>query len=134
MMYLTRRFMFSSSHRLHAPGLDASGNNCAFGICQNIHGHNYRLEVTVRGEVDPQTGFFCNVMDLMALVDRLVVKRCDHQYLNDLDLFQGVTTTMENLTARIWRELEGPLREQGMELHEVQLGETDDHWARLRKD
>ena len=134
MMYLTRRFGFSSSHRLHAAGLDAAANSCAFGVCQNIHGHNYRLEVTVRGTVDPQTGFFCNVMDLVALVDRLVVKQCDHQYLNDLDLFKGITTTMENLATRIWGAIEGPLREQGMELFEVQLAETDEHWARLRKD
>jgi 6-pyruvoyltetrahydropterin/6-carboxytetrahydropterin synthase len=134
MMYLTRRFGFSSSHRLHAAGLDAAGNSCAFGVCQNMHGHNYKLEVTVRGVVDQHTGFFCNVMDLVALVDRLVVKPCDHQYLNDLPLFQGVTTTMENLTTRIWGAIEAPLREQGMELYEVQLGETDEHWARLRRD
>ncbi len=134
MMYLTRRFGFSSSHRLYAQALDAAANSCAFGICQNIHGHNYRLEVTVRGEVDPQTGFFCNVMDLVSLVDGLVVKRCDHQYLNDLELFQGITTTMENLATRIWGAIDGPLRERGMELHEVLLGETDEHWARLRRD
>jgi 6-pyruvoyltetrahydropterin/6-carboxytetrahydropterin synthase len=134
MMYLTRRFMFSSSHRLHAPTLDAAANSCAFGICQNIHGHNYKLEVTVKGEVDPRTGFFCNVMELIELVDRLVVKRCDHQYLNDLDLFQGATTTMENIASGIWRVIEQPLLAKGMVLHEVQLGETDDHWARLRRD
>ncbi len=134
MMYLTRRFMFSASHRLYSAGIDAAANTCAFGICQNMHGHNYRLEVTVRGTVDPHTGFFCNVMDLVELVDRLVAKKCDHQYLNDLDLFHGVTTTMENLATRIWAAIEAPLRDQGMELYEVQLGETDDHWARLRKD
>ena len=134
MMYLTRRFMFSASHRLHSAGIDAAANTCAFGICQNMHGHNYRLEVTVRGTVDPHTGFFCNVMDLVELVDRLVAKKCDHQYLNDLDLFQGVTTTMENLATRIWAAIEAPLQERGMDLYEVQLGETDDHWARLRKD
>ncbi len=134
MMYLTRRFMFSASHRLHAAGIDAAANTCAFGICQNMHGHNYRLEVTVRGTVDPHTGFFCNVMELVELVDLLVTKKCDHQYLNDLELFRGVTTTMENLASCIWATIEAPLRERGMDLYEVQLGETDDHWARLRKD
>ncbi len=134
MMYLTRRFSFSSSHRLHAPALDDQANACAFGICQNIHGHNYRLEVTVRGEVDPRTGFFCNVMDLVGLVDRLIVKRCDHHYLNDIDIFGGATTTMENIAAAIWRTIEAPLAEQGMQLHEVLVAETDEHWARLRRD
>ena len=134
MMYLTRRFMFSASHRLQSAGIDAAANACAFGICQNMHGHNYRLEVTVRGVVDPNTGFFCNVMELVDLVDRHVTKKCDHQYLNDLELFSGVTTTMENLASCIWKAIEAPLRERGMDLYEVQLGETDDHWARLRKD
>ena len=134
MMYLTRRFMFSSSHRLYSTQLDPQANACAFGLCQNIHGHNYRLEVTVRGEVDPATGFFCNVLELTELVNRRVVVPCDHHYLNDLELFQGVTTTMENLATRIWGAVEPALRERGMELSEVRLGETEEHWVRLRKD
>jgi 6-pyruvoyltetrahydropterin/6-carboxytetrahydropterin synthase len=132
MHYLTRRFTFSASHRLHSPVLDAHANQCAFGICQNIHGHNYRLEVTVRGDVDPQTGFFCNVMDLAGEVKRLVADPCEHQFLNDLPLFQGVVTTMENIAGCIWRTLEKPLAAKGMHLVEVLVGETDEHWVRFR--
>lgn len=134
MMYLTRRFMFSASHRLHSAGIDAAANACAFGVCQNLHGHNYRMEITVRGVVDPNTGFFCNVMELVEMVDLLVTKKCDHQFLNEVDLFAGVTTTMENLASCIWKTIEAPLRERGMDLFKVQLGETDDHWASLSKD
>lgn len=133
MISLTRRFGFSASHRLHSAALDGPGNACAYGVCENIHGHNYRLEVTVRGAVDPKTGFFCNVMELAALVNRLVVEPCDHRYLNDLPLFQGVVTTMENLAGRIWAAIEPALAEKGMTLTGVLLAETDEHWVRIEK-
>ena len=133
MISLTRRFAFSSSHRLHSTALDAPANACTYGLCENIHGHNYRLEVTVRGAVDPKTGFFCNVMELAALVNRLVVEPCDHRYLNDLPLFQGAVTTMENLATRIWGAIEPGLKEQGMTLTAVLLAETDEHWVKLEK-
>jgi 6-pyruvoyltetrahydropterin/6-carboxytetrahydropterin synthase len=134
MMLLTRRFAFSASHRLHSDQLDAQANACAYGMCQRIHGHNYRLEVTVSGAVDPTTGFFCNVLDLADLVRVRVTDPCEHQFLNDLPLFQGVVPTMENLATRIWAAIEAPLAAKGMRLVEVQLGETEEHWVRLRRD
>ena len=133
MISLTRRFAFSASHRLHSTALDAPGNACTYGLCENIHGHNYRLEVTVRGAVDPKTGFFCNVMELAALVNRLVVEPCDHRYLNDLPLFTGAVTTMENLATRIWGAIEPALAGKGMTLTAVVLAETDEHWVRIEK-
>lgn len=134
MMYLSRRFAFSSSHRLHSGALDEAANQCVYGPCTNLHGHNYRLEVTVRGEVDPRTGFFCNVMELAAIVEELVVKPCDHRCLNDLPLFAGVTPTMENIATRVWAAIEPVLAAKGMQLHEVLVGETEEHCARLRRD
>lgn len=134
MPYLTRRFRFSASHRLHSDVLDAAANKDCYGLCENLHGHNYLLEVTVKGEVDPETGFFCNVLDLKSLVDKHVVDICEHQCLNELDIFQGMITTMENISQRIWNLIEEPLRKEGMELTEVLLGETEDHWVRIRGD
>ena len=133
MLTLTRRFMFSASHRLHSPQLDADANQCAFGVCQNLHGHNYKMEVTVTGEVDPHTGFFANVMELVAVVDALVAKPCDHVCLNDLPMFEGITTTMENIASRIWTVIEAPLAAKGMRLTDLRLGETDDHWVRISR-
>jgi 6-pyruvoyltetrahydropterin/6-carboxytetrahydropterin synthase len=133
-LYLTRRFAFSSSHRLHSNALSGAENACSYGICENIHGHNYRLEVTVAGDVDAKTGFFCNVMELHALVHQLVVQPCDHHYLNEVTLFSGGITTMEGLSGCIWRVLEPELRQKGMRLHEILLAETDEHWVRLRQD
>ena len=135
MHYLTRGFMFSASHRLHNPSLSAEDNANAFGMCENVHGHNYRLEVTVRGKLDPDRGFFCNVLDLKGVVDELVADPCEHQFLNDLDLFAGVVpTTMENLSQRMWSVLEPALSAKGMELYEILLAETPDNIVRLRKD
>lgn len=132
MHYLTRRFAFSASHRLNSTALDAKANACTYGLCENIHGHNYRLEVTVRGAIDPKTGFFCNVMDLAEVVKRLVVDPCEHQYLNDLPLFKGAITTMENISSRIWGAIEPELKQRGMTLSEVLVAETDEHWVRIR--
>ncbi|NRA38018.1 MAG: 6-carboxytetrahydropterin synthase [Planctomycetes bacterium] len=132
MQYLTSRFRFSSSHRLHSVALDAEENEQTYGLCGNIHGHNYLLEVTVSGTSDPKTGFFCNVMDLKELVNELIVDVCEHQYLNDLDLFKSVVPTMENIAQVVWDHVLTPLNEQGMTLFEVKLGETEDHWVQIR--
>jgi 6-pyruvoyltetrahydropterin/6-carboxytetrahydropterin synthase len=134
MLYLTRKFTFSAAHRLHSPALTTEQNACAYGLCENVHGHNYRLQVTVRGTNDPTLGFFCNVLELASTVQGTVVDLCEHRLLNDVPLFAGITTTMENLAGRIWQALERPLKDKGMELHEVVLGETDDHWVTIRAD
>jgi 6-pyruvoyltetrahydropterin/6-carboxytetrahydropterin synthase len=131
-LQLTRRFAFSAAHRLHSPALDARGNACAYGLCENIHGHNYRLEVTVSGEADANTGFFCNVLDLSKLVHELIVDPCEHRLLNDLPLFAGVIVTMEGIAGTIFTVLEPALAAKGMRLVEVLVGETDEHWVRVR--
>lgn len=132
MHYLTRRFAFSASHRLCSSQLSEDANQEVYGLCTNIHGHNYRLEITLRGEPDPKTGFFCNVMDLHALVQERIVDPCEHQFLNELPLFAGQTTTMENLAQTIWNTIAADIRSWGVELHEVLLAETDDNVVRLR--
>ena len=134
MLYLTRRFAFSAAHRLNSPVLDTAGNAGTYGLCENVHGHNYRLEVTVSGQRDPTTGFFCNVLDLAEIVKQRVVDPCEHRLLNDLPLFRGVITTMENIADRIFAALDPALAEQGMTLVEVLIAETDEHWVRLRRD
>jgi 6-pyruvoyltetrahydropterin/6-carboxytetrahydropterin synthase len=131
---LTRSFQFSASHRLHSDQLDAAANAATYGACENLHGHNYRLDVTVRGKVDPKTGFFCNVLDLADLVERLVIKHCDHQCLNEVPLFKGLVITMESLAARVWQVLEPELKKRGMQLTGLVLAETEQHWVTLTRD
>ncbi len=133
MHFLTRTFSFSSSHQLWNPELSDEENEKVFGLCTNVHGHNYRLEVTVQGTIDPANGFFCNVLELRDIVKTLIADPCEHRFLNDLPLFKGIITTMENLSQVIWQTIEGPLAERNMELHEVLLAETDENIVRLRK-
>lgn len=132
MLILTRRFVFSASHRLVSPDLDAAGNACTYGACQRIHGHNVRLEVSVAGEPDPRTGFFCNVLELERIVRRLVVDPCDHQMLNDLAMFGGRPPTMEVVAQAFWKVLAPELGGAGMRLVELLVAETDEHWVRIR--
>ncbi len=79
--YLTRRYLFSASHRLHSDKLSGQQNSATYGKCNNPHGHghNYSLQVTVSGQVDPETGMVCNLADLDDAVERTVLQRFDHR-------------------------------------------------------
>ncbi len=134
MLTLTRRFTFSASHRLLSDRLDAAGNARAFADCQRTHGHNFRLEVSVAGEPDPKTGFFCNVLELERTVRELVVAPCDHQMLNELPMFAGIVPTMEMVAQVFWRLLHPALAERGIRLTGLLFAETDEHWVRIEAD
>jgi len=131
MLTLTRRFIFSASHRLVSERLDAAANAGTFGACQRIHGHNFRLEVSVASEPDPATGFFCNVLELERTVRELVVAPCDHQLLNDLPMFAGLVPTMETVAQVFWRLLQPALAQRGMRLAGLRFAETDEHWVEI---
>jgi 6-pyruvoyltetrahydropterin/6-carboxytetrahydropterin synthase len=106
--YLTKRYWFSASHRLHCDAFSTEENRNVYGKCNNPHGHghNYALEVTVAGQVDPRTGMVCNLADLDAFVDEKIVQRFGHENLNTLPEFHGVVPTTENLCVEIYRILE----------------------------
>jgi 6-pyruvoyltetrahydropterin/6-carboxytetrahydropterin synthase len=131
MLTLTRRFTFSASHRLRSARLDAAGNAAAFGMCEQIHGHNFVLEVSVAGQPDPATGFFCNVLELERTVRELAVAPCDHRYLNELPMFAGVVPTMETVAQVFWNLLQPALGARGMRLVGLRFAETDEHWVRI---
>jgi len=102
--YLTRRYWFSASHRLHSDAMSNQENQAVYGKCNNPHGHghNYALEVTVAGQVDPATGMVCNLADLDAFVVENILERFGHQNLNTLAVFQGVVPTTENLCVSVY--------------------------------
>jgi 6-pyruvoyltetrahydropterin/6-carboxytetrahydropterin synthase len=102
--YLTRRYMFSASHRLHSDEMTATENQAVYGKCNNPygHGHNYNIEVTVSGPVDQQTGMVCNLADLDGFVQREILERFDHQNLNLLAEFANAVPTTENLCISIY--------------------------------
>jgi 6-pyruvoyltetrahydropterin/6-carboxytetrahydropterin synthase len=106
--YLTRRYMFSASHRLHSAALSAQENQDTYGKCNNPygHGHNYALQVTFSGQVDPSTGMICNLVDLDDSVRCKVLERFDIQNLNRLPEFAATVPTTENLCIVIYEILQ----------------------------
>jgi 6-pyruvoyltetrahydropterin/6-carboxytetrahydropterin synthase len=105
--HLTRRYLFSASHRLHSPEMSAKENRETYGKCNNPHGHghNYALEVTVSGRVDPATGMVCNLVDLDGFVGREVLSRYNLENLNTLQEFAKTVPTTENLCIEIFEIL-----------------------------
>lgn len=97
--YLTRRYMFSASHRLHSDSMSVQENQAIYGKCNNPygHGHNYVLEVTVSGQVDRNTGMICNLVDLDGFVHGEITERFDLQNLNTLPEFESAVPSTENL-------------------------------------
>ena len=130
---LERRYRFSASHLYRRPDWSEAENRARFGKCANLpgHGHNYRLFVTVRGEVDPSTGFIVDLGALDSLVQTKVVERLDHQHLNAaLPEFRegGKIPSSENLLAWIRREIESSLSAQAgnADLVKLRLEEDED--------
>ena len=101
--YLTRRYMFSASHRLHNEAMSEEENLATYGKCNNPygHGHNYMLEVTVSGQVDQATGMVCNLADLDGFVQAQILERMDLQNLNTLPEFAQEIPSTENLSTII---------------------------------
>ena len=125
--YLTRRYMFSASHRLHSDEMSEEENRATYGKCNNPngHGHNYTLEVTVRGPVDPQSGFVVDLKQLKDVMSREVLDALDHRFLNKEvpEFFTKIPTT-ENLAIAIWQRLAPKLN--AAQLHRVRVYETPD--------
>ncbi len=105
--HLTRRYRFSASHRLHNPAMSEEENRHTYGKCNNPygHGHNYFVEVTVSGHVDPATGMVCNLVDLDSFVEREVLERFDESNLNVAKEFAEIVPTTENLSRVIFEIL-----------------------------
>ena len=103
--HLSRRYHFSASHRLHTESYDAAWNAAVFGKCNNPHGHghNYTVQITLSGQVDPATGMVCNLAELDAFAQTNLLERFDHTNLNLLECFRDSVSTTENLTVEIYR-------------------------------
>ena len=122
--HLTRRYMISASHRLHSDEMSAAENRAIYGKCNNPHGHghNYGIEVTVSGQVDPRTGMVCNLVDLDGFVHEQIVERYDHQNLNLLPEFAKDVPTTENLCVAVYEILQRGFRFAHLE--KVRIQET----------
>jgi 6-pyruvoyltetrahydropterin/6-carboxytetrahydropterin synthase len=126
--YFTRGYTISASHRLHSNDLTPEENRTTFGKCNNPHGHghNYRIEVTVGGPVDPETGMVINLVALESVVKKHVIDRFDHMNLNLDPLFSNRVSTTENLNIAIFDLLSESLRPA--KLDKVRIEETENNF------
>jgi 6-pyruvoyltetrahydropterin/6-carboxytetrahydropterin synthase len=125
MVYLTRRAEFSASHYYHNPEFTPEENRRVFGKCNNPHGHghNYTLEVTVKGQIDQRSGFVVDLKELKEIMNREVIEAVDHRFLNkEISEFQDRIPTTENLAVTIWNWLKPKLNVA--QLHRIRLYET----------
>jgi 6-pyruvoyltetrahydropterin/6-carboxytetrahydropterin synthase len=121
---LTRRYALAASHRLHSPHLDEAENQRVYGKCNNPygHGHNYVVEVTVTGKIDPATGMIAHLGDLDSYVIREIIEPFDHTYLNkDVAAFRDLVPTTENFCIEIFERLK---KFSGAKLVRIRLEET----------
>lgn len=132
---VTRRESFNAGHRLFRPELSDEENHRIFGKCSNPsgHGHNYTVEVTLEGEVDPMTGYVFDLKELSDVIGKRILRDVDHRNLNvDVEWLEGEVPTAEVLAHVFFERLE-PGLPPGM-LESVRVSETDKNWAEKRRD
>ncbi|KAK2144955.1 hypothetical protein LSH36_716g01117 [Paralvinella palmiformis] len=135
-LYISRTEEFSACHRLHSSFLTDEENKKTFGKCNNPngHGHNYKLEVILRGEVDPSTGMVINLVDLKTYINKAVMETMDHKNLDkDIPYFKHNVSTTENVAVYIWSSLKALLPKPEL-LYEVKVHETGKNTVFYRGD
>jgi 6-pyruvoyltetrahydropterin/6-carboxytetrahydropterin synthase len=129
--YLSRRYRLSASHRLHSPAYTEAKNQDIYGKCNNPHGHghNYIVEVTFSGAVDPATGMVANLADVDGFMHREIVDRFDHKNLNQQAVFEHLVPTTENLCREIHRIISAGFRHAKLE--RVRIEETSNNFFEI---
>lgn len=130
MIYVKRKATFSAAHRLFNPTFSDERNEAVFDKCNNPlgHGHNYVMEVTVKGLPDPLTGYVIDLKRLKDLIDEVIIDKVDHKHLNyDVDFLRGIIPTVENLCVMFWQQLDGRL--PSGQLHCVKVYESEQNMA-----
>ena len=133
LVYVTRREVFSASHRLYNKKWTEERNVEIFGKCSNVygHGHNYILEVTVAGTVDPDTGYVIDTKELKKIIRENVVDKMDHKNLNmDVDFMTDVIPTAENIAIKVWEQLEDKITNG--KLYSVKIYETENNYFEFK--
>jgi 6-pyruvoyltetrahydropterin/6-carboxytetrahydropterin synthase len=133
MIYITRRETFAASHRLYNPGWSDEKNYEVYDKCanKNGHGHNYILEVVVKGGINPETGYLLDLKILKEIIKTHVIAHVDHKHLNfDVPFLEGVIPTAENIAVGIWNQLADKL--PSGELSSVKLYETENNYVEYK--
>ncbi len=133
MVYVTRREVFSASHRLTNPELSDEENDAIYDKCNYKygHGHNYILEVIVVGKINPKTGYVIDLKKLKSIVREKVISKVDHRHFNfDVEFMKGIIPTVENIAIGIWKLLQTEISEG--KLYSVKLYETENNYAEYK--
>jgi 6-pyruvoyltetrahydropterin/6-carboxytetrahydropterin synthase len=132
MVFITRKEHFNAAHKLHRDDWSAEKNAEIFGKCANPnwHGHNYSLYVTVKGNVNPDTGFLVNLKELSSIIRTEICDKLDHKNMNlDVDFMKGIMPSTENVTIAIFDILKPRIKTIGGELHCIKLYETENNYV-----
>lgn len=132
MHYLTRRETFNAGHRLFRPDWTDEENTRIFGKCSNPewHGHNYELFVTIKGNINPETGLVLNLKTLSSIINEHVTSLIDHKNINtQVDFMKGRQASTENLAEAVWEVLDPHIKLLGSELHRVKIVETENNYV-----
>lgn len=132
MIHITRRERFNAAHRLFRKDFTDEKNLEVFGKCSNPnwHGHNYELFVTVKGDINPETGFLVNLKDLSRIVNEKIISKIDHKNINlEVDFMKDKLASTENLAKAIFEELENAILQLGANLHSIKLYETENNFV-----
>lgn len=132
MLYITRKEHFSSSHKLENPKLSKKLNEDIFGKCNNFHGHNYYIEVTLAGTPDIESSYVMDLKLLKKIIHEEIIYKVDHKFLNEVDLFKGVIPTTENMAVIFWKVLEPKVKRINASLYSVKLYETEKNYVEYR--
>tara|TARA_B100000674_G_scaffold306261_1_gene254365 strand:+ start:608 stop:1018 length:411 start_codon:yes stop_codon:yes gene_type:complete len=128
MVHITRRERFSSAHKLENKNFSYKENCDTFGDCYNVHGHNYELFVTVKGEVNKKNGFVTNLKDLKKILNNYIISKLDHQIINEVSFMKNKIASTENVCIAIWDELYEPIKnELNCKLFCVKVLETENN-------
>jgi 6-pyruvoyltetrahydropterin/6-carboxytetrahydropterin synthase len=131
MIYLTRREQFNAAHRMFRSDWSDEKNLEVYGKCSNPnwHGHNYVLYVTVKGKINPETGYVVNLKELSQIIKDEVIEQLDHKNLNtEVPFLKGKIMSSENVASGIWQQLEKPVKQLGAQLHCIRLQETENNY------
>ena len=132
MVYITRRERFNAAHKLFREEWSDEQNKEIFGKCSNPnwHGHNYELFVTVKGEINPETGFVIDLKELKSIITLYVTSELDHKNINlDVSFMKGKMASTEVLAVTIFDRLKSYIEEQGAQLHAIKLCETENNFV-----
>jgi 6-pyruvoyltetrahydropterin/6-carboxytetrahydropterin synthase len=128
MLTITKEFSFHAAHRLHLPNLSAEENARIYGNCAKLHGHTYRLQVSLAGKPD-ETGMILHFGALKRIVEQEILHRYDHADLSDLDEYRHLPATAENMAEHIFRTLDRALASERFKLQQIVVFETATAWA-----